>query len=366
VDSISTMRKHNFYAGPSALPYPVLEELAETMIDYHGLGLSLVETSHRSKEFDEVHHAALGGIRAHLDVPDSHEVLLLGGGATMQFGMVPLNLLPDGGTADIVNSGAWAEKAKADIEAFGTANVLFDGSDSGFTTLPNPDTVKPSAGSSYVHITSNETISGVQWRSFPDTAEVPLVADMSSDILSRRIDVSRFGLIYAGAQKNLGPAGVTIVIVRKDLMGKAPRKLPAYLNYQTHAEKESLYNTPPVFPIYALSLVMNWLTSQGGLDQVARANDEKAAELYRAIDGAPDFYNCPVHKAVRSKMNVVFRLPHEDLEKAFISEATKEGMLGLKGHRSVGGVRASIYNAVSLESVRTLTRFMKEFAQKHG
>ena len=334
------MRKHNFYAGPSALPYPVLEELAETMIDYHGLGLSLVETSHRSKEFDEVHHAALGGIRAHLDVPDSHEVLLLGGGATMQFGMVPLNLLPDGGTADIVNSGAWAEKAKADIEAFGTANVLFDGSDSGFTTLPNPDTVKPSAGSSYVHITSNETISGVQWRSFPDTAEVPLVADMSSDILSRRVDVSQFGLIYAGAQKNLGPAGVTVVIISKDLLDRIPDTLPAYLDYRTHAAKDSLYNTPPVFSIYALSLVMNWITGEGGLDAIAKRNVTKAA--------------------------MVYRLPNEELEKTFIAEAADNDMEGLKGHRSVGGIRASLYNALPVESVQALVEFMRDFEKRNG
>ena len=360
------MRKHNFYAGPSALPFPVLQELAETMTDYHGLGLSLVETSHRSKEYDAVHHAALGGIRTHLGVPDTHEVLLIGGGATMQFGMVPLNLLPDGGTADIVNSGAWAKKAKADMEVFGTANVLFDGSDSGFTTLPDPDTVKPSPGSSYLHITSNETIGGVQWQAFPDTGDVPLVADMSSDILSRRIDVSQFGIIYAGAQKNLGPAGVTIVVVRKDLLGKAPRTLPAYLDYKTHAEKESLYNTPPVFPIYALSLVMNWLTSQGGLDAVERANEEKASTLYAAIENAAGFYSCPVHKDVRSKMNVVFRLPDEELEKRFVAEASEAGMLGLKGHRSVGGIRASIYNAVSLESVQALAGFMGEFAKKNG
>jgi phosphoserine aminotransferase len=360
------MRKHNFYAGPSALPYPVLEELAQTMTEYHGLGLSIVETSHRSKEYDAVHHAALDGIRKHLSVPDTHEVLFVGGGATMQFGMVPLNLLPDGGTADIVNSGVWAKKAKADIEVYGTANVLFDGSDSGFTTLPNPESVKPSADSSYVHITSNETIGGVQWQTFPDTGDIPLVADMSSDILSRPVDVSRFGIIYAGAQKNLGPAGVTIVIVKKDLLGKAPRKLPAYLDFKTHAKKDSLYNTPPVFPIYALSLVMKWLTDQGGIEGVEKANAEKAATIYGVIDDNPGFFSCPVAKDVRSRMNVVFRLPSEELEKQFVSEAAAAQMVGLKGHRSVGGIRASIYNAVPLESVQALAQFMTEFARKNG
>ncbi len=360
------MRTHNFYAGPSALPEPVLRELQDTMVDYHGVGLSLVETSHRSKEYDEVHHAALGGIRALLDVPDSHEVLFLGGGATMQFGMVPMNLLPDGGHADVVVSGSWAKKAKADIGAYGRANVIFDGADGGYTTLPDPAKVSPSEGASYVHITSNETIGGVQWRAFPDTGSVPLVADMSSDIMSRRIDVSKFGIIYAGAQKNLGPAGVTVVIINTELIGKAPRKLPAYLDYKTHAEKESLYNTPPVFSIYALSLVLNWLTSQGGLDAIARNNDEKAAMLYRTIESAPDFFTCPVPPAYRSKMNVVFRLPSEELEQMFISEAKDQGMIGLKGHRSVGGIRASIYNAVAKESVEKLVGFMEEFKKKNG
>jgi phosphoserine aminotransferase len=217
-----------------------------------------------------------------------------------------------------------------------------------------------------VHITSNETIGGVQWRAFPKTGSVPLVADMSSDIMSRRIDVSQFGIIYAGAQKNLGPAGVTVVIIDKELLGKPPRKLPAYLDYKTHAEKESLYNTPPVFSIYALSLVTNWLTSQGGLDAIARTNDEKATLLYRTIDSSPDFFKCPVPQAFRSKMNVVFRLPSEELEQAFISEAKERGMVGLKGHRSVGGIRASIYNAVPKESVEALVSFMEEFKGTHG
>ena len=360
------MRKHNFYAGPSALPLPVLEELQKTMTDYHGLGLSLVETSHRSNEYDEVHESAIGGIRALLDVPDTHDILLLGGGATVQFAMVPMNLMPPGGRADIVHSGSWAQKALADIKKLGSANVLYDGSENDFTTLPEPQEIHPTDGASYLHITSNETIGGLQWKQFPGTGDVPLVADMSSDILSRRIDVSEFGLIYAGAQKNLGPAGVTVVIIRKDLLDRAPDSLPTYLNYRTHASKNSLFNTPPVFSVYALSLVMNWITSEGGLDAVAKRNVTKSAMLYRTIGSNPEFFRCPVDERYRSDMNVVFRLPSEELEKSFIAEADERDMIGLKGHRSVGGIRASIYNAVSPESVEVLTDFMQEFAQRHA
>ncbi|MFW5783755.1 MAG: 3-phosphoserine/phosphohydroxythreonine transaminase, partial [Spirochaetota bacterium] len=229
------MRKHNFYAGPSTLPLPVLEELQRQMVDYHGMGLSLMETSHRSSEYDAVHESAMSGLRALLDLPESYEILFLGGGATMQFGMIPMNFLPRGGHADIVVSGSWAKKAIADMKQIGSANILFDGSESGFTTLPEPADVKPSNGASYVHITTNETIGGLQWKEIPETGDVPLVADMSSDILSRRLDMSRFGLAYAGAQKNLGPAGVTVVIIRKDLLERTNDSLPAYLNYKTHA-----------------------------------------------------------------------------------------------------------------------------------
>ncbi len=360
------MRKHNFYAGPSTLPLSVLEELQRTMVEYHGMGLSIVETSHRSSEYDDVHESALSGIRALLDVPDTHEILFLGGGATMQFGMVPMNLLPAGGHADIVHSGAWAEKTLDDLKKTGTANVVFDGSEGGFTTLPDPADVRPSEGSSYLHITSNETIGGLQWKAFPQTGDVPLVADMSSDILSRRINVSQFGLIYAGAQKNLGPAGVTVVIIRKDLLDRSPDTLPAYLDYRTHAKKNSLYNTPPVFSIYALSLVMNWITSEGGLDAIAKRNITKSAMVYRTIESNPKFFRCPVDQRYRSDMNVVFRLPSEDLEKQFVAEAAAKDMIGLKGHRSVGGIRASLYNALPVESVETLVDFMREFAQKNG
>jgi phosphoserine aminotransferase len=360
------MRKHNFYAGPSTLPLPVLEELRETIVDYHGMGLSIIETSHRSDEYDDVHTAALSGLRALLDVPETHDILLLGGGATMQFGMVPMNLLARGEHADIVVSGAWGKKALDDIKKLGKANILFDGAESKFTTLPAPEEVSPSGGASYVHITTNETIGGLQWKGFPETGDVPLVADMSSDILSRRIDVGRFGLIYAGAQKNLGPAGVTIVIVRKDLYDAIPDTLPAYLDYRTHAGKDSLYNTPPVFSIYALSLVLNWITGEGGVDAIAKRNIHKAAEVYRVIESAPDFFHCPVDARYRSDMNIVFRLPSEELEKEFLARATAADMVGLEGHRSVGGIRASLYNAVPMESVEALAKLMKDFAEEKG
>lgn len=359
------MRKHNFYAGPSVLPVPVLEELRDTMVDYHGKGLSLMETSHRSDEYDEVHAGALGALRALLDVPESYSILLLGGGATLQFGMVPMNLLA-GGAADIVVSGSWGKKALADIKAVGTANVLWSGADTKFTTLPRTGDVAPSTGTAYLHITSNETIEGLQWKEFPAAGNVPLVADMSSDIMSRRIDVSKFGLIYAGAQKNLGPAGVTVVIVRKDLLDRCPDSVPAYLQYRTHAKGDSLYNTPPVFAVYALSLVLNWVTAQGGLDAVARTNTDKAAVVYGAIDESGGFYRCPVDIRYRSAMNVVFRLPTEELEAEFIQGAEERGMVGLPGHRSVGGCRASLYNALPPASAAALGEYMREFRKKKG
>lgn len=360
------MRKHNFYAGPSTLPLPVLEELRDQMTDYKGMGLSLIETSHRSKEYDAVHQAALEGLRSHLNLGDEHEVLLLGGGATLQFGMVPMNFLGPNDHADIVLSGSWSKKACDDINTVARANVLFDGAESGYTTLPQADDVVPSEGAAYLHIASNETIGGVQWKSFPDTGSVPLVVDMSSDILSRRVDMSRFSLVIAGAQKNLGPAGVTVVVIHREMVERGSDKLPAYLSYRTHASKQSLYNTPPVFCIHALSLVMKWISDQGGLAGIEKRNNEKAGMLYGTIDENPDFFRCPVDSEYRSTMNAVFRLPSEELEAEFISKAAAAGMVGLKGHRSVGGIRVSMYNALPLESVVALTDYMKSFASDHG
>ncbi len=360
------MRKYNFYAGPSTLPVEVLEELRGELVDYNGEGLSMIETSHRSPMYDAVHTETVALFRELLHIPENYKVLFVGGGATLQFGMVPLNLLAEGKTADYTLSGAWAKKAFGDAKKVGSARLMWDGSDTKFTTLPDPATIKPQADSAYVHVTSNETIGGIQWKGFPKTGSVPLVADMSSDILSRPVNIADFGIIYAGAQKNIGPSGVTVVVIREDLAEGVREKLPAYLRYKTHADKDSLYNTPPVFSIYAVNKVLKWLKGKGGVEGIEKLNAEKSAALYRAIDESGGFYSCPVERAVRSDMNVVFRLPTEELEKEFIAEAKSVDMLGLKGHRDVGGCRASIYNAMSLAGVEALTAFMGEFARTKG
>ncbi len=359
-------RKHNFYAGPSTLPVPVLERIRDEIVDTQGQGLSMIETSHRGGMYEAVHNETIELLRGLLGVPQDRQILFLGGGATLQFAMVPMNLLARGGSADYVHSGAWAKKAIADARLFGTVRLAWDGTASSFTTLPEASGVKAPAGSSYLHLTSNETIGGVQWKEFPATGAVPLVADMSSDILSRRIPVERFGLIYAGAQKNLGPAGLTVVIIAKELIERVPGDLPAYLSYRTHAAENSLYNTPPVFAVWVMGLVLRWVRQQGGLEAIQKRNEEKAAQVYRAIEASGGFYRCPVEASVRSTMNVVWRLPSEELEKKFTDEATRAGMLGLKGHRSVGGCRASLYNALPLEGAKALAAFMKDFAARHG
>ncbi len=357
----SMSRVYNFYAGPATLPLPVLEQIQKDFVDYQGAGLSLVETSHRSKEYDAVHSRAMALIRQLLQVPENYSILFLGGGATMQFGMVPMNLAGAGAsTIDMTLSGSWAKKALSDAKKFADVNTVFDGSGASFTSLPTASSLRSTPGAAYFHITSNETIEGLQWKDFPQV-EAPLVADMSSDIMSRPLPIEDFGLIYAGAQKNLGPAGVTVVIIRNDLLDRTPAKVPAYLAYSTHAEKDSLYNTPPVFSIWALSLVLEWIVDQGGLGAVADKNRRKAAALYEAIEGSSGYYRCPVDTAYRSDMNVVFRLPDEEAEKRFIAGAAEAGMIGLKGHRSVGGVRASIYNAMPEEGVEKLVAYMRDF-----
>ncbi len=357
-------RTMNFYAGPSTLPLSVLEELAETIVDYHGSGLSLIETSHRSPMYDRVHNRAIDLVRELLGVPRSYHVLFLGGGATLQFSMVPMNLIPPGGGCDFVLSGTWAEKAMEDAEKIGNVRVVFDGRADGYVTLPRD--VRTSEGSCYLHITSNETINGVQWKRFPATADVPVVADMSSDIMSRRFDAEAFGVIYAGAQKNLGAAGVTVVIIRDDLVESKRPGLTAYLRYATHAEKSSLYNTPPVFSVYTLCLVLEWVRSQGGVEEIERMNKKKSAAVYDAIDAGCGFYSSPVDRDVRSTMNVVFRLPTEEMERRFVAEAEAAGMIGLKGHRSVGGCRASLYNALPEEWADALADFMGDFLRRNG
>jgi phosphoserine aminotransferase len=359
-------RKRNFYAGPSTLPVPVLEKIRDQIVDTQGQGLSMIETSHRGGMYEAVHNEAIELLRGLLGVPQDRKILFLGGGATLQFAMVPMNLLAKGGSCDYLLSGAWAQKAVSDARLFGTVRLAYDGGTAKFTGLPRASSVRVPADSAYLHLTSNETIGGVQWQEFPEVGAVPLVADMSSDIMSRRIPAGRFGLIYAGAQKNLGPAGLTVVIIAERLLERSPKDLPAYLSYRIHAEENSLYNTPPVFSVWVLGLMLKWAQEQGGLAAIEKRNEEKAALIYRAIDSSGGFYRSPVEAAARSTMNVVFRLPSEELEKKFVGESEKAGMLGLKGHRSVGGCRASLYNGMPLEGAQELASFMREFAGRNG
>ncbi len=359
-------RPVNFSAGPSMIPVEVLESLANDMVDFQGTGLSLVEVSHRGPVYDKVHQDTISLIRELMGIPEGYSVLFIGGGATLQFSMLPMNLLLPGGSADYISTGAWAIKAIGEAKKVGSVNIAYDGSIDKFMSLPDPSAIKPTAGSSYLHITSNETIGGIQWKTFPDSGDVPLVADMSSDILSRPVDVSKFGVIYAGAQKNLGPSGVTTVIIRDDLLERSSDSLGSYLNYSVHAKANSLYNTPPVFPIWGIRLVLEGVKTRGGAAAVAKENEAQAAALYQTIDGSGGFYRCPVETSARSDMNVVWRLADEDLEARFIKEASAEGMIGLKGHRSVGGCRASLYNAMTMKGLKRLTSFMAEFARKNG
>ncbi len=358
-------RKFNFSAGPSTLPLSVLQGLQRSMVEHDNAGMSLIEASHRSKEYDAVHNRAIELLRELLSVPATHEILLLGGGATMQFAMVPMNFLPQGASCDLAHSGAWAKKALGDAKKIGNVRLAFDGSAADFMSLPVQQELSLDPKAAYFHLTSNETIGGVQWKEFPDSGEVPIVADMSSDIMSRPFSFDKFGLIYAGAQKNLGPAGVTVVIIRKDMLERCPDSLPAYLNYKTHAESNSLYNTPPVFSINAMRLVLEWVKAEGGLAEFDDRSRDKSALLYDTIEHSDGFYTNPVDPRFRSTMNVVFRMSSEELEKQFISQATAAGLDGLKGHRSVGGCRASIYNAMPMEGVEALAQFMRDFAKNN-
>lgn len=353
-------RKYNFYAGPAILPLEVMEKARKELLDFNGIGLSVMEISHRSKDFVSVVETAEAKLRSLLGIPENYSVMFLQGGASTQFGMLPMNLLK-GGKADYVNTGAWAKKAIKEAKLFGTVNNAGSSEDKNFSYIPE---VNLSPDATYVHVTSNETIGGIQFQSFPETGNVPMIADMSSDILSRRLDISKFGVIYAGAQKNMGPAGVTLVIMRNDLIDNAADGLISMMSYKIHREKESMYNTPPCFSIYIVKLVLDWLESLGGLEAIEKHNDEKAKLLYDAIDGL-SIYSGTAEVKDRSKMNVTFRIQPEELEAKFIKEATAAGLMGLKGHRSVGGCRASIYNAMTIEGVKTLVAFMEKFEKEN-
>lgn len=359
-------RVSNFNAGPAALPLPVLERAREELLDFQGTGMSIMEHSHRGKAYDAVHNRAVSLLRELLSIPDEYHVLFLQGGASQQFAMVPLNLLGDK-SADYIITGQWSEKALSEAKIVGRTRVAATTKQENgtFPRIPKQEELSLDENAAYVHITTNNTIAGTQWHYIPEVGNVPLVADMSSDFLWKKFDVTRYGLIYAGAQKNLGPSGVVAVIIRKDLAEREPKNIPKIFRYKTFADQNSLYNTPPTFAIYLVQLVLEWVKESGGLSQMEARNREKGALLYGTIDAMPDFYRSPVEKESRSFMNVVFRLPSEALEERFIKEATAAGLVGLKGHRSVGGIRASIYNAASVEDVKKLCDFMKDFAEKN-
>ena len=358
-------RVFNFSAGPAMLPQEVLERAREEMLDWQGTGMSVMEMSHRGKEFMSIAEKATNDLRELMAIPDDYEILFLQGGASSQFAMVPMNLLRGKTRADYINTGAWSKKAIGEARKFCDVNLAATTEDDSFTSAPTQSELQLSGDAAYVHYTPNETIGGVEFNYIPETGDVPLVADMSSTILSRPIDVSKYGVIYAGAQKNIGPAGLTVVIVRKDLIGQTLDKTPAMFDYQVHAEAGSMANTPPTYGWYLAGLVFEWLKEKGGLQGMAEINKRKADKLYQAID-ASDFYANPVRPDCRSWMNVPFTLANPDLDKTFLEEAAKQGLTTLKGHRSVGGMRASIYNAMPEAGVDTLVEFMADFEKRNG
>jgi phosphoserine aminotransferase len=364
----SIHRIHNFAAGPAVMPVPVLEDIQRDLLALPGVGMSILEISHRSKTFESILAQADADIRVLASVPGNYRVLFLQGGASLQFSMVPMNLLSSGSTADYIDAGSWARKAIEEAQKVGSVNIAASTRSDSYARIPAQSELRLSEGAAYVHMTSNNTIEGTQFKCLPDVGSAPLVSDTSSDMFSRPIDVGRHGLIYAGAQKNMGPAGVTLVIIREDLLPRSVEKkasLPTMLNYAIHAENHSLYNTPPAFAVYALGLVIRWLLAQGGLAEIGRANEHKAAKLYEEIDRS-GFFRGTATKADRSLMNVTFRLATEELEARFISESTAAGLDGLKGHRAVGGMRASIYNAFPEAGVDALVDFMKDFERRCG
>jgi phosphoserine aminotransferase len=359
-------RVFNFNPGPAILPLPVIQEAQQELLNFKNTGMSILEVSHRSKEYEEVQNETESMLKELLGAPSDYRVLFMGGGASSQFALIPMNFLSPGTEADYIISGIFAEKAYEEAARVGKVNIAASTKGTNFDRVPEASEIKLSANPAFVHITSNNTIYGTQWAKFPELKGVPVVADMSSDILSRPIDASRFSLIYAGAQKNLGPSGVTVVVISPELLTKANAKLPVIFQYGTFVKNNSLYNTPPTFAVYVINLVLKWLKNNGGVAAMEERNKEKAAYVYHAIDNSGGFYKGHAQKGSRSLMNVTFRLPSEELENTFAGEAKKDGLVGLKGHRSVGGMRASIYNAMPIEGCKALAEFMKEFQRKNG
>lgn len=359
-------RIYNFSAGPAVIPEDVLKEAQQNLFSLPGVGMSVLEISHRSKVFDKIHAEANQDVRTLLNLTDDYDILYLQGGASLQFSMVPLNLMPPKNKADYIVTGSWSKKAVKEAKRVGTVNIAATTEAENFKRIPKQSELKLDPDASYVHFTSNNTIFGTEWQSEPEVGKVPLVCDASSDILSRKIDVNKYALIYAGAQKNMGPSGVTFIIIRKDMLERSSDSLHTMLNYKTHVENNSLYNTPSVFGIYILGLVAKWLLKNGGLDGMYKLNKEKGGIIYNAIDNSGGYYKGHADKDSRSLMNITFRMPSEELEKKFIAEATAAGFDGLKGHRSVGGLRASVYNAFPKKGCEDLAAFMKEFQSKNG
>lgn len=360
-------RAHNFNAGPSILPLPVLEQAQKELIDFKGTGMSVMEISHRSKEFEAVIAEAEQDLRTLMGIPANYKVLFLQGGATLQFAMIPMNLRPAGASADYIVTGSWSKGALKEAKKLGATKTAFSAEADNFNKLPKQSDLALDPQAAYLYFTSNETIHGVEFKDEPVApAGVPLIVDTSSDFISRPIDVSKYGLVYAGAQKNAGPAGVVVTIIREDLLERTPENLPAMLDYKVQVAGGSMHNTPPCFAIYMVGLVFKWALNLGGLPEIQRRNEAKASIVYKAIDESGGFYKGHAQPEARSKMNITFRLPSEELEETFAKEAKKQNMIGLKGHRSVGGLRASVYNALPLESAQALVSFMKEFQSKHG
>jgi len=359
-------RIYNFSAGPAILPEEVLKEAQKDLFMLPGVGMSVLEISHRSKTFDKIFADAVGGLRSLLSIDDNYDILFLQGGASLQFSMVPLNIMPPKNNADYIVTGAWSKKAVKEAKRVGTVNIAASTEEEKFNRIPKQEELKLDPEASYVHFTSNNTIYGTEWQAEPNVGNVPLICDASSDILHKKIDINKYAMVYAGAQKNMGPSGVTVVILRKDMVERSQDSLHTMLNYKTHTEKGSLYNTPSVFGVYIISLVTKWLNELGGLDAMYNLNKEKAGLLYNCIDSSNGYYKGHAEKDSRSLMNITFNLANEELEKKFVAESTAAGFSGLKGHRSVGGIRASVYNAFPKKGVEALVNFMQDFQKKNS